>query len=104
MHFIFTHNRQANSFNVMNNTTIINIFNDDNSYVDNIKTQHCQNMAIITKKIKKFKLMIKMPVVTIHTFFTNIPFSKINFFACIYSIRIKKTIFISFNEIFNKII
>ena len=48
----------------MNNTTIINPFNSDNSCIANIKTQHLQIMTTITDRILKFVLMIKKPIVT----------------------------------------
>ena len=49
--------------NVLNrpkfNTTIINIFNSDNSNITYIKTQHSQIMAIITYIILKFESVVK---------------------------------------------
>ena len=36
--------------NVMNNTTIINTFNSDNSNIANIKSHRQQIMTIITRK------------------------------------------------------
>ena len=67
--------------NAMNNTTVINTFNCDNSNITYIKTQHCQIMATITYRILKFELMIKKPIVTNYTFFTAITFSNINYLA-----------------------
>ena len=43
----------------MNNTTIINIFNSDNSNIAYIKTLHCQTIAYI---ILKFESMIKRKI------------------------------------------
>ena len=43
----------------MNNTTIINTFNCDDSNIANIKTQHGQVMTTITNRILKFKPKIK---------------------------------------------
>ena len=53
---------------VINNTTIINHFNSDNSYIIKIKTEHCQIMTTITNIILKFKPMTKKPIVANHTF------------------------------------
>ena len=55
--------RRINSF-IRHNTTIINIFNSDNSNIAYIKTQHCHIMTIITYIILKFESMIKKPIVT----------------------------------------
>ena len=43
----------------MNNTTAINIFNSDNSYIAYIKTQNCQIMITIAYRTLKFESMIK---------------------------------------------
>ena len=67
----------------MNNTTIVNIFNNDNSNYAYIKTQHYQIMAIIAYRIFKLEFMIKKPSVANHTFFNSITFSRINPFAYI---------------------
>ena len=67
--------------NVMNNTTVINTFNSDNSNIAYIKTQHCQIMATVTYMILKFEPMIEKSILTNYTFFTVISFSNINFFA-----------------------
>ena len=47
----------------MNNTTVINTLNSDNSNIAYIKTQHCQIMAVITYRILRFKLITKKPIV-----------------------------------------
>ena len=54
----------------MNNTTILNTFDSDNSNVAYIKTQHRQIMATITYKILKFEPMIKKAIVPNCTFLT----------------------------------
>ena len=41
----------------MNNTTIINLFNIDNSNITNIKAQHRQVMTTIRDRILKFESM-----------------------------------------------
>ena len=51
----------------MNNTTIINIFNSDNSNIAYINTLHCQIMTTIVYRILKFESMIKKPIVTNHS-------------------------------------
>ena len=67
----------------MNNTIVINIFDNDNSNIAYIKTQHHQIMANITHRILKFETMIKKPIVTNHIFFmllllaTSIPSFKL---------------------------
>ena len=43
----------------MNSTTIISIFNSNNSNFPEIKTQYRQTNATITDRILKFKSMIK---------------------------------------------
>ena len=73
----------------MNNTTIINTFNCDNSSIANIETQHRQIITTIAKRILKYKPMIKKPLVTDNTFFTVSIFSKINPFTQISSIVIQ---------------
>ena len=65
----------------MNNTTIINIFNSDNSNFAYIKTQSCQIMATIA--FKKSSLAK-------HSFFISITFSTINTFIYISSIVIQQ--------------
>ena len=85
MHFIYTHDHQAQNIlanelllicNVVNNTTTINNFNSDKSNIANSKTQYRQIMRTV-----KSKLMIKKPVVTDKAFFTDINFSQINSFT-----------------------
>ena len=44
---------------VMNNTTIINSFNSDDSNITKIKMQHRQIVATITYRILKLGAMIK---------------------------------------------
>ena len=66
--------------NAMNNTTIIDPFNSDNSNIANIKTQHCQIKKTITNGILKFKPTIKQPIVADNIFFTVITFNRINSF------------------------
>ena len=73
----------ATRANVMNNTTIINIFNNDNSNIAYIKIQNCQVIVTITYRILKFETMIKKTTVTNRAFFTSITFNKINSFAYI---------------------
>ena len=58
--------------NVINNSTIINTFNSDNSNIANINTQRRQSMTTITNKISKFTPIIKKPLVAGNTFFTVI--------------------------------
>ena len=50
----------------MNDTTIANIFNSDNTNITKIKTQHHQIMTTITDKILKLKPMIKKAIVKNH--------------------------------------
>ena len=64
----------------MNNTTIITIFNSDNSNIAYIKTQHFQIMTTITYIILKVESMIKKLIVENHTFFAIVTLSKINSF------------------------
>ena len=72
----------------MNNITIINILNSDNSNVAYIKTQNRQMVATIAYRILKFDSMIKKPIVTNDIFLTSITF-RINSFVYINSIVIK---------------
>ena len=65
----------------MNNTTISNAFNGDNSNIAFIKTQCCQIMAIMAYRILKFEPMIKKRIVINHTYFAVVTFSRINCFA-----------------------
>ena len=50
----------------MNNATIINTFNSDNSNIT--KIQHSHIMATITNGIWRFKSMIKIPILTNYRF------------------------------------
>ena len=86
----------------MNNTTIINIFNSDNSNIAYIKTQHGQMMTAIACRILKIESMIKKPIVTNHAFFPVFTFS--NSFAYINSIIIQHLWYLIFKKIFVKII
>ena len=52
--------------------------------IDKIKIQHRQIIATITDRILKFEAMIKKPLVTNYTFFTDISFSRISSFAYIF--------------------
>ena len=70
----------------MNNTTTINIFNNDNNNIAYNKTQHCQIMTTIAYRILKFESMIKKAVMANHTLFGVVTFSNINSFAYINSI------------------
>ena len=65
----------------MNNATIINTFNSDNSSIAKIKTQYHQIMTAITNGILKFEPMIAKQLVTDSTFVTVIAFSRINSFT-----------------------
>ena len=47
----------------IHNTTIINIFNSDNSNIASVKIKNCQIMAIITYMILKFEYAIKRPYI-----------------------------------------
>ena len=83
--------QQTNCFrfaNVINNTTMINHFYNDNDNTDNIKTLYCQIIKIIAKEILKFNPMIKKSTVTNHTFFAVVTFSRTNHLAYINSIVI----------------
>ena len=70
--------------NVMKKATTISTFNGVN------KIHHQQNMTYITKRLLKFKTMIKIPLVSNYTFFTVIAFSNINSFKKLIFIRLKK--------------
>ena len=52
-------------------------------------TQNRQIMVTIAFRILKFESMIKKPIVTNHTFFISITFSRINLFSYINSIVIQ---------------
>ena len=66
--------------NVMNNTTIINLFSSNNSNIPNIvANMHQQIMKTITDRILKPKLIIKKPIVAHHTFFIALTFGKISY-------------------------
>ena len=65
----------------MNNKTIVNTFNSYNSNISKTKAQYQQIMTTITNGILKFEPMIKIPMMTNHTFFTVITFSYINSFT-----------------------
>ena len=65
----------------MNNATIINTFNSDNSSIAKIKTQHRQIMTAIANGNLKFEPMITKQIVADNTFFTVITFSRINSFT-----------------------
>ena len=67
----------------MNTTTVINIFNSDNSNIAYTETKNCQIMAYILYTILKFESVIKKPIVTNDAFFTAITFSRINSFPYI---------------------
>ena len=47
----------------MRNTKKINTFNNDNSNIAHIKTQHYQIMTAITNGVSKFEVMIKITIV-----------------------------------------
>ena len=80
--------RVINNEQIMNNTTIMNIFNRDNSNIAYINTKHCQIMATIAYRILKFESMIKKRIVANHAWFVS-TFSKVNSFAYINSIAIQ---------------
>ena len=67
--------------NTINNTKIVNTFNNDNSNIANIETQRQQIITTITEKFLKFRLMIKIPIVANYTFLTVITFSQSNSFT-----------------------
>ena len=57
------------------NTTIMNMFNTDNSNITYIKTQHRLIMTTIGYRILKFEPMVKKPVVTNYIYFLMLLFS-----------------------------
>ena len=59
----------------------MNTFNSDNSNIANIKIQHQEIMTTITNRILKIKPVIKISIVTNHTFFAIITFSYISSFT-----------------------
>ena len=65
----------------MNNTTIINTFNSDNSNITNINTKLLKIMTTITGITLKYKKMIAKKVVTNLTLCTVIIFSRIKSFT-----------------------
>ena len=73
----------------MNNTTIINIFNSDNSDIAYVKTQNSQIMASIAYRTMKYESMIWKRMVENHEFFASVPFRGINSFAYINSITMQ---------------
>ena len=77
------------SANVMNNTTIINIFNSDNTTVTYIDIKHCQIIATMTYIMLKIKRIIEKPIVLNHTFFAVATFTRMNSFAYINSFVIQ---------------
>ena len=60
----------------MNNTAIINTFNN-NSSSSHQKIQNQKIIATITNRFLKFKSMIKISIMADNTFFTNIIFRNI---------------------------
>ena len=98
MHFIYNNDLQAQNFLTMNffrfandmtKTTIINLFNSDNSNIVHVKIHYHQIMMTVTDRILKFETMTKKSIVTDNTFFTVITFSRLNSFTLINSIKIK---------------
>ena len=73
----------------MNNTTIINVLNSDNSNSAYINFEHFQIMTAIADRILKSESMIKNPIVANHAFFTSYAFSRINPLAYINSFVIQ---------------
>ena len=65
----------------MNNTTIINTFNSDNSNITNINTKLLKIMTTITGITLKYKKMIAKTVVKNLTLCTVIIFSRIKSFT-----------------------
>ena len=53
----------------MDDTTLTNPFNSDNTNVDNIKTQHRQIMTTITDRILILEPITKTPLVENYIFF-----------------------------------
>ena len=66
---------------IINNTTITNIFNIDNSDITKTKTQHYQITTVISNKILIFKPLIKKPIATNRALFTVINFSDISIYC-----------------------
>ena len=75
--------------NVVNNATIINTINSNNSNIAKIKTQHHEIMPTVANGILKFEPIIKKPIVTSYKFLNVITFSNIISFAYIDSITIQ---------------
>lgn len=73
----------------LENATIINIINNNNTNIAYIEKQHGQLMAIIAYRNLKLEPVIKKSVVTSHTFFTFITLSNINSFTKTNSIAIQ---------------
>ena len=69
----------------MNNTTIINISNINNSNIAYMNTYHCQIMTTIAYRIVKYESRIKKAIMANHTFFAVVTFSRINPLAYINS-------------------
>ena len=67
---------------VMNDTTIFNIFNSNN--IAYINTQNRQIMPTIAYRILTFESIIIKGIVTNHAFFAVVTFSKISSFTYIY--------------------
>ena len=67
----------------MKNTTIIKLFNSDNSNIVYGKTQQSQIMTNTAYSILKFKFMIKKPIMKNHAFFAIVTFSRIDPFTYI---------------------
>ena len=91
----------------MNNTTIINIFNSDNSSIPHTRTQNCPNMATIAYRFLKLESMINKPIVRNYAFFNAITFSRFSSFPYIsYNLiqHLKDLIFIGFKKIVIKMI
>ena len=66
---------------IINNTTITNIFNIENSDITKTKTQYYQIMTVISNKILIFKPLIKKPIATNRALFTVINFSDISIYC-----------------------
>ena len=56
------------------NVMIINAFNNGNTNIANLKTQHRQIMTTVTNKILKFQPKTKLLIDLYRTFFTGIIF------------------------------
>lgn len=91
MQFMYKHNHQAKNFpktnrctlaNVMNNRTIINAFNCDDSNITNIKMQYCQVITTMESKSLKVEIlklpMIKKLIVADNTLFIVDRFSTVD--------------------------